>query len=395
MAPSYEQAVAAWTAHLRSGGTTTWADFRAADATPDSPVPFPLPDAVHLELVRRINLTGPPGAGAPGLHDLVLTTASPGRGLVDVPLPWQPAPHRFGTHAIEPERVPDTELLRLAVGLLARLLPVVPSPESEPDLARWPRPWQRRFRLYGAPRTAEVVRRTLLVQGLVESDWRPVHVVLARPVEAMMAEHWAAATRAGGRLKWATVWRRVEAAGVLPRRLEVAEVARRLVDAQRGRRRDPVHVVIARDAGTALSTVSGLLGVHGAGLPVEDDDPAHTDLLRRLNRVTTLSHGPALVRRSAATLGAVLESVGSGDDVPLGVPAPALDWARRTADRLARDLAAAPAGVPDGAGYAVHGDPGVLAPSETGLSGALDPRRTLEAAVGACLEAWRRQEGSP
>ena len=109
------------------------------------------------------------------------------------------------------------ELVRLAVGVLARLLPGVPLPPAAPTRPRWPLPWRRRFRLHGSPGTVAAVRQALLAQGLVESDWRPTHVVIARPIEVMMAEHWAASVQAGGILRWSTLWRRTQAAGRLPR----------------------------------------------------------------------------------------------------------------------------------------------------------------------------------
>ncbi len=86
---SYDDAVSGWAEHLRSGGTTTWAAWLDGH---DQPVPSPaeprrpLPDAVHLELVRRLNMAA--GRPVDALADRVLATASPGRGLVDVPLPW-------------------------------------------------------------------------------------------------------------------------------------------------------------------------------------------------------------------------------------------------------------------------------------------------------------------
>ena len=38
----------------------------------------------------------------------------------------------------------------------------------------------------------------------------------------------------------------------------------------------------------------------------------------------------------------------------------------------------------------MHGEPGCLAPSESGLPGTVEPRHTLEVAVEACLLTWRR-----
>ena len=81
-------------------------------------------------------------------------------------------------------------------------------------------------------------------------------MVVARPVDVMMAEHWAANARAGGILKWSTLWRRVLAADRLPRPVDVVAIADRLA----GREREPLHVVVARDAQVAAETTARLLG---------------------------------------------------------------------------------------------------------------------------------------
>jgi hypothetical protein len=217
----------------------------------------------------------------------------------------------------------------------------------------------------------------------VETDWRPTHVVLARPVEVMMAEQWAVRTLGGGSLKWTTLWRRRVAADHLPPPIDVAAIARRLA----GRRREPVHVVVARDAQEAAETTARLLrarpfAVDGTG------DLARTDLLRRVNRLTALTAGPDRVRELAARLSAALDEVRfAGSPRPTSVPRAALGWARAQADRTARGL--------DGDGYAVHGNPADLAPSDHGQPGTVDRTRTLELALAACLQTWRLQGGTP
>ncbi len=379
---AYAQAVSSWAAHLRSGGTTPWSAWTSPDrdAVEDEhhlTVLDPLPDAIHLELVRRINLAaGPDATGLGGLADRVLATASPGRGLLDVPLPWPGAPHRFGTPARDPGALPEDELVRLAVGVLAHLLPDV-SPSPPRERTRWPLPWRRRFMLHGSPATVAAVRRSLLAQGLVETTWRTTHVVIARPVEVMMAEHWAETVRDGGILKWSATWRRAEAAGRLPGPIDITAIAERL----QGRRREALHVVVAREAGTAAALAAEVLharppALHGTG------DAALSDLLRRLNRLTALTRGPARVRDLSRTLVTLLgESVtdSGAADQPV-VPPSSLPWARAVAAASAEQLR--------DAGYAVHGAPDALAPTDHRLSGIVDRERTLELAVTACLRVW-------
>jgi hypothetical protein len=379
---SYDEAVAGWAEHLRSGGTTTWSawlDQTDAIDRPSDPT-RPLPDAVHLELVRRLNEAA--GGRVEGLAERVLATASPGRGLVDVPLPWPAGTRDYGSPATDPDHLPREELIRLAVGVIVHLLPGLPHPPTIEESPAWPLPWRRRFLLHGSPGTVAAVRHGLLRHGLVETDWRPTHVVIARPVEVMMAEHWAASAQQGGILKWSTLWRREVAAGRLPGPIDVAAIAQSL----EGRRREPVHVVVARDAQQAVETTARLLRtrpfvVSGTG------DLAQTDLLRRVNRLTALTAGPDRVRDLAARLTAALDGVAPDSAQPPVAPRAALAWAREQADRTAHDL--------EGAGYAVHGNPDDLAPSDHAHSGTVDRDHTLDLAVEACLRTWRLQGGTP
>jgi len=384
---TYEQAVSAWAAHLRVGGTTDWTAWR------DTPTDLAehdlagtggrhlLPDAVHLELVRRINLAAQESIDVHGLADRVLATAAPGRGLIDVPLAWSDTPPRFGTPPMDPAQLPEEELIRLAVGVLAHLLPGVPHSIPEPPPAPWPLPWRRRFRLHGSPGTVAGVRENLLAQGLIETDWRPTHIVLARPVPVMMAEWWAASVRNGGILKWSTAWRRAEAAGHLPPSIDTAELA------ERTRTKSQVHVVTAHNAAEAAALAAEVMRVDPAEIR-ESGDAAVSDLLRRLNRLTALAHGPGQVRDLARTLAATLdEPVTSAHSATSLAPPPAsVGWAQEqaasTAERIRR------------AGYAVHGELDALTPTDHRLPGTVDRGRTLELAVTACLRSWHLRGSS-
>ncbi len=195
-----------------------------------------------------------------------------------------------------------------------------------------------------------------------------------------MAEHWGESVRKGGILKWSTTWRRAEAAGRLPDPIDVTATADRLRD----RRREPLHVVVARDGDEAVALAAGVLGarpleLHGTG------DAALSDLLRRLNRLTALTHGPGRVRDLARSLATVLEGQPGEHasereaDSPLTPPA-SLPWAREVAAASVEKLRHA--------GYAVHGDPDALSPTDHQLPGTVDRERTLELAVTACLRIW-------
>ena len=104
--PSYEQAVTSWAAHLRDGGTTAWDRFRDEVVPAAAPGVRPLPDGVHLELVRRLNLASG-GVAHPGLVDHVLATVAPGRGtgrhpapLARLASPVRHRPHGSGRAAV-------------------------------------------------------------------------------------------------------------------------------------------------------------------------------------------------------------------------------------------------------------------------------------------------------
>jgi hypothetical protein len=388
MAPdaSYARTVSGWAAHLRAGGATPWAAWLESghDGAPEVEILVPLPDAVHLELLRRINLAA--GAGErplPGLADRVLTTASPGRGLVDVPLPWPAEGRRFGTPPIDPAQLPVEELLRLASGVLAHLLSEVAPPSPREARARRPLPWRRRFHLHGAPGTTAAIREGLLEQGFVESDRRTTHVVIALPVDVMVAEHWASTVRAGGILKWRTLWRRAQKATRLPAAVDAPTIAGHL----HGRPRDRVHVVVAQDAERAAELVARVLGGRPA-VRTSGMDLAAYDLVRRVNRLTAMTHGTEHVREHARALLDTLEQVAGAQAAPaVGPPVPtplaprfALPWARTVAATTAQELRAA--------GYPVHGDPAALAPTDHRLPGTVDRGRTLELAVAACARLW-------
>jgi hypothetical protein len=378
---SYEQAVTAWAAHLRDGGTTDWSDWRETEQPDVSGELRPLPDAIHLELVRRINLAATNAREIRGLADQVLATAAPGRGLLDVPLPRPDAPRRFGTPPMDPAELPEDELIRLAVGVLAHLLPGVPRTAPEPLPSPWPIPWRRRFRLHGSPGTVAGVRRSLLAQGLIETDWRPTHVVVARPVPVMMAEWWAASVRNGGILKWSTAWRRAEAAGRLPASTDVYGIAEGLPP------RANVHLVVADTAAQAAALTAEVLGARPAEVQ-ETGDAAVADLLRRLNRLTALTHGPGRVRDLARTLAATLDEVATpAYPVDSLAPPPA-------STAWAHEQAASTAGAIRDAGYAVHGELDALTPTDHRLPGTVDRGRSLDLAVKACKRCWHLRGNS-
>lgn len=150
-----------------------------------------------------------------------------------------------------------------------------------------------------------------------------------------------------------------------------------------------MHLVLGRDDAEVAAEVAAVLGTRPFDVHT-GTDPARVDLLRRFNRHAQVALGPRRVPRLAERLADVLDR----DRPPLVEeshvpPRAATTWAREAAWEAAERVRDEHAS----AGYAVHGDPGTLARIGTAWGG-VPPRRTLEEALWACQEAWRRREES-
>lgn len=385
----YADQVRAWAAHLRGGSTETWTEFLESGGGRPGPSgeTGPLPGAAQLELVRRL-------AGRPDLRgehdferlaDLVLTTAGPGRGLVDVPLPWPARDHEetasTGTPPVAPEELPAEEVLRICTGVLVRLLAAEPL-EPVPPVSRPWRPWRRGFTLLGAPTTVDLVRGALLARGLREGGARTTYLVLGGPLDELMAQRWAARVRAGAALRWQRMWRLAATNDRVPPGIALPTIAAHLAEEFDASR---VHVVLGADAGDTLALVGDILGVT-AGPVVHRYDALATDLLRRVNPVLTLAVGEETRRDVVAR---VWPEIASGEESgPLGAPAGQLGWATRTGERMAVALG--------GGRYAVHGDPALVVPTRRpGVRRAPDPDDVLAHALTVVVRAWQRQAEVP
>lgn len=394
---SYADAVAAWTHHLREGGTTPWDPRRWSVAAGSEPA-GPPPSALHLELLRRLTLAaraaGQP-AVPPGLAEVVLTTARPGRGLVDPPLPWPDHPG-FGSPALDPATLRPELLVRLGAGVVVRLLSGVPDPAPTPVRpSRRPWPWRTAFVLHGPRPLTAPVRARLLDAGAVEGGRRAVHLVLGAPLETAMAEHWAGRVAGGGMLTWTALWRRAASADRLPDPVDVDRTAEQLAAEHPGR----VRVLLAAGSGALATLALGTLGVEDRTEdPAPASSPARWDLQRRVNLLAPLARGPVTGPRLARRLAPVLDEVVAAradDPAPAWVPAAYLPWARDAAADLAGRVAEG--------GYPVHGDPGLIvrptprSGTRTDGSGrdAVDRRQTLDLTLAACLRLWRPPGGTP
>jgi hypothetical protein len=384
----YADRVRAWAGLLRAGSTQTWSAFLGgpaaeAGATDSGSL---LPGAAQLELVRRLAAGSGDGDELPdfaGLADLVLTTAGPGRGLVDVPLPWPGASTGstsevlIGTPPVEPDRLPADEILRVAAGVLARLLAAETGSPVRPPSRPW-RPWRRGFTLLGAPTTVEQVRAALLARGLREGGSRTTYLVLGGPLEDLMAQRWSARVRAGAGLRWQRMWRTAATNDRVPPGIALPTIAGQLADQFTPAR---VHVVLAPDASATLALVGEILGVSTAPVAGRYDVLA-TDLLRRVNPVLSLTVGEDARRQ---VVHHVWPEISAGEEPgPLGAPAAQLDWAVTAGERMAVGLS--------GGRYAVHGDPALVVPTRrTGVRRAPDPDDVLTHALVVIARAWRRR----
>ena len=121
----------------------------------------------------------------------------------------------------------------------------------------------------------------------------------------------------------------------------------------------------------------------------ENGDAAVSDLLRRLNRLTALTHGPGRVRDLARTLAATLDEPATPAHPAASLaPPPPVDWAGRGSRRRP------PPSAIRRAGYAVHGELDALTPTDHRLPGTVDRGRTLELAVTACSRSWHLRGSS-
>ena len=364
-----------WVAHLRSGGSTPWADW-LRDPGPAGRYDGPLPGAAQLELVRRLAAARPAGLTDTAftvLADRALHRSGVGRGQPDLPLlvPGRPAATGVGAPPTDPAEVPVDELLRVAVGLLADLVVEAgPLPaRTLPPRRLLPR---RRFHLAGAPVTVDALRTSLAAAGQVEGGWSPEVLLVVRPLDVHLAEVWSTRVQHGAPVRWSTFAGRWARRDVLPPSADLPRIADHWAGKVGPSR---VHLVVD----PTLADAARLIGLRRTPAVARDGHavhalaPAGTDLLRRLNRVLNVRvpdelHA-GLVRRARALLPA-------GPAASLALPEPHRAWAARRAGEVAAALRAG--------GYPVHGDLGGIAPRHLGSAA---PRRSevLASALEACL----------
>ena len=363
-----------WVAHLRSGGTTPWLAWSAV-AAPSGRV---LPGAQQLELLRRLNLAAGSSAGARGANDgsdtrlgeRVLAAAAAGRGPADLPLVGAGG-SAYGPRAVDPAELDAHQLTRVASVLLAEDLAAL---GADPLPSRIARPWRRRVRLVGDPLLVGPLRDELVARGRPQGGPRPFVVVVAGPLDELLAHTWTQRCFEHGTKPWEQWLRFWRERDQLPARVDLADSVRRW-----GGRGPLVRVV------TDLERLPRQLGVrHLPVVAVPGADQA--ELARRIAAVVGLlvpaPTRPELMRTLRSRMPA-------GAAAPVSVPAAEMSWVDASAARLSRELTRA--------GYSVVGDladlvPRIDRPAPSGGSGAVE-QQVLDLAVRMLVEpGWRTNE---
>ncbi len=365
-----QQAAWGWVAHLRDGGTTAWHDWSPGPATGTAGRQGRnLPGAQQLELLRRLNLAGRPTSA---LTQRVLDASAPGRGTPDLELVGAVEASAFGPRPIDPLDLPDSELIRVATGLIAEDvvndgLPPEPAPGTL-------RPWRARYRLVGDPWLADPARAELIHRGRPPGSRGATIYVLGTDLATMFVHAWTARSFSEGGPTWPEWLSRVVGRPVVPPRVDLVAAAHAW-EHRVGRER--VEVVLDP------VLLPRLVGVRRLATPPTYSADA-VDLARRVGAALGLLVLPE-VRAQLLLKGLgprLLEAPGR----PLAVAEVHAEWVRRRAVRMRDALLSA--------GYAVHGEPDALVPAASGAGSEPDDARVLALAVRLLLEESRNPERS-
>jgi len=353
-----------WVQHLRRGGTHAWLEWAAAEpAASTGAEPRPgagrLPGAAQLEVVRRL-AARPTAATVPfeQLADLVLGRGAPGRGPDDLPLVWPAGdqPTGFGPPPVDPAGLPAAELVRVLVGVITELLVrTAPRPAGRPG-GSGPRGNPARadgFPVVGAPAPAAAVRAALAAAGHRPADPPTAAVLLAEPVDRLLAQAWTRRVRRGGIVPWPRYVDRWVRQDRLPAAVDLATVAARWAT-QVGV--DRVHVVVVGPGPDAIAAVR-TTAAHVLGLSLAESpgrgplEPAQVELVRLVNQVL---RGRVAAERHRQLLRRLMPRLAEG---PAGARLPVrnADWVDTMSARVREELRAG--------GYPLHGDLDMLRPA--------------------------------
>lgn len=328
---------------MRDGATTRWQEWPDDGTGDGQPFADVLPGAQQLGLLRRLNATAE-GAGRlvpRATADRVLAAGVSGRGRGDLPVLGADEPERFGPRPVDPDTLPDDELLRVAAALIAD---DVAATAGEPAPARTlaertraaHRPWTKAFVVVGVQWRADSVRAGLAAAGRPQGGRRPTAYLLADDLATVLAHAWTARAFDQGGPTWSDFLRNSSSFGHLPPRADLPRMARSATHKYGAGKvaivLDPA--ALAAELGTAGLQEPPRLGVNAIDLVRRVGEP--------LGLLVDQSDRPGLLR---ASLGPRL--AGRGGPAPT-VPARFGGWLSSMAERTRHDLEAA--------GYPVLGD---------------------------------------
>jgi hypothetical protein len=337
-----------WAAALREGSTTRWQEWPADGTGEGDAFRDDLPGAQQLGLLRRLNVAAErAGRRVPlATADRVLAAGVSGRGRSDLPLIGADEPGRFGARPVDPDALPDDELLRVASALIADdVASTAHDPEERTLVERAlgvRRPWVRAFRVVGVQWQAEYARQGLIAQGHRPGGRRPTAYLLADDLATVLAHAWTARSFDQGGTTWGEFLGSSSAFGHLPPRADLARMARSASHKYGAARVTIVldRAALATELGVRRLQAPPVLGAHAV------------DLVRRVGEPLGLlvdeADRPRLLRES---LGRRLDGLGGP---ALTVPRPREAWLSAQAERTRHELAAA--------GYPVLGDLDRLVP---------------------------------
>lgn len=384
---------AAWVAHLRAGGSTPWASWTG---TTDDPAPRLRPGAQQLELLRRLNETGP--VPEP-LVERVLTASAAGRGRHDLELVGAGPASPFGPPPVDPAELPADELLRVAALLIAEDLAAQEPEEPADDLRQvvgtrvarvkhlgrgsWLRPRRTTYRLVGDPWRAEALRADLVRRGRPPGGRGALVLVVADDLATMLADLWTdrCFSTGGAVPAWGSWLATVSRARRLAPGADPARAAALWSD-RVGRER--VRIVLDQ---RELAPVFGVRGLASAPPPSADA----VELARRVSRALGLLVTPVSGRRilRERLLPRLLERPGP----PVVVPPDLHRWVHRRSIRLREEVRRGD--------YRVLGEVDALVshPRALAAAGARAPAGTRhERVLGLAIDLLRtptRQEAAP
>jgi len=360
-----------WVKHLEDGGTTPWTAWTGSG----SAGPRSLPGAQQLELLRRVNERARPPRR---LVDRVLAASAPGRGRPDLELVGVEQAQPFGPRPVDPAALPESELLRVAVGLIAEDL--VAAGDPPPPAARRPRRRRRRYRLAGDPWLVRSVRAALVANGRPPGGPGATVHVLGTDLATMLRDSWTTGAFVEGGPPWPDFLAGLRRRNRVALRVDLPAIATRWQ-----RTPGPSGVGVVLD----LEALPRLLGARRTWTRPTAFDGSMAAHASELARQTAGALGVLVVPAKRAELlgGWLLPELSGVPGPPVAIPEAHREWVDERAAIMRRSLLRG--------GYAVVGDPDLLLPqwdTHPDGFGGVDLGEVLDLAIELLLRPVGRKE---